>query len=334
MSTTINISQLASTSLDYAREHLDDVFTEALAPGLDGIAGTPVKPLDYYARSIPGYDEVVLTQVNVTAEIRPSTYDGFEPKVGEAAKISPRVAKVQPIKLDVLFTQQQIIALWKTYYGMKKSKKIDPQTFPFEQFIVKTLTKRVQSDLRKKSLFNAVRNDAGKTALEVFDGLFKKTNDYVTSGLIPTGNVVGIEALTPSNAVEQFEKVLDSLPSEHFYDDLIFLVPRQFKRFYEQDYRKRYGTVPYNLGFDKQEIEGSSVEFCVEPGMATSGDTAFDMGVLTKKNNIVWMYDDESAFRGFEVDYSKRDRSLAFMMDFQANVDIAMTTEVWLPQVA
>ena len=333
MSTIVNISALAATSLDYAQTHIEEIFSEALAPGMGGIAGTPVKPLDYYCTTFNTFDEVVLTNVNVSAEVRPSTFGGFEPKAGEVAKIEPRVARVKPCKMDLLFTQAQIMAYWQTYYGLKKAKKIDPTTFPFEQFIMQKIALKIQTDIRTKAYPNGVRNNAGTGALDIMDGLFKKTNDYVVSGLIPAGNITIISAVTAANAVDQFEKLVENIPAQHFYGGLVVLTTAEKKRKYEKDYRTKYGTTPYNAGFDKQEIEGSTVEFCVEPGFAPTGATAFDIGLVTTLGNIAWLYDDESAFTGFEVDYSKRDRSLAYMMDFQIGMDIVMPTEVWLGDV-
>lgn len=327
MADSLDLSLLATTATDYARDNKDHIFTKALAPGLTGIAGTPVAPVDSYAQAIPGNDEVVLTEIIVNSVLRPSQLNGFTP-ANNKVKIVPRKAKVKPCKVDLLFTQEQIVKLYKSYYGQVKGGKIDKTTYPFEEFIINRIIKQLSTDLRQ-AWINGVRVDAGTSALDAMDGLFKMYTDLVASGDIPAGNIATIAAITAANGVGEFEKIIDKLPSEYFYQDLVCLTPLAHKKAYERNYRSTYGTTPYNAGYNKQEIEGTMVEFIVEPGMLTTGGTAFEAPIITTRENLAWLYDDESAQNNLEFDYNKRERNLAYIMDFQVGSGVAIPGLMW-----
>ncbi|MGM9510173.1 hypothetical protein ACS5NO_20730 [Larkinella sp. GY13] len=331
MPDALDLSALAGTATDYARDNKDHIFSKALAPGVSGLPGTPVKPLDEYVMSIPGNDEVVLTELVMGSVVQPSQYNGFTPK-NNVFKIKPRKAKVKPCKVDLKFTQEKIMALWKTYYGQIKGGKINKEEVLFEQFIMNDVIKRIQTDLRN-AYINGVRNDAGTSPLDTMDGLFKIYQSEIVSGGVPAANIATIAAITEANAVTQFEKIIDVLPTEYFYQDLVCLTPLSHLKAYERNYRKEYGTLPYNAGFQKQTIEGTVIEFLVEPYMLTTGLTAFEAPLILPRNIIAWLYDDESAQSNLTFDYNVRERDLAWVMDFQVGMDVAMPSLIWSGQV-
>lgn len=282
---------------------------------------------------IPGNDEVVLTELYLESVLQSGATGTFSP-TNNVFKIKPKKAKVKPCKVDLLFTEQKILSLYKSWYGQVRGGKIDRTTYPFEQWVIEHVLKRVSTDLRQKALVNGTRNDAGTTPEQVMDGLFVKLAAARASGAIGASQIATINAITTLNAVAEFEKMVDKIPTEYFYSDLVCISPLSFKRAYERNYRKEWGTLPYNAGYNKQEIEGTTIEFLVEPGMLTTGLTAFESPIITTRENLAWLYDDESAQTRLEFDYGKRDRSLAYVMDFQIGFDWAMDSLFWLGDVA
>jgi len=329
---SLDLSLLAGTATDYARDNKDHIFSTLLGGGIGGIPNTPVKPLDDYAMFIPGNDEVILTELFVGSVLQSGNKGTFD-ATANAVKFKPRRAKVKPCKVDLLFTQAQILALYKSYYGQVKQGKIDKTTYPFEAWVINRVQERLSTDLRQKAYINGTRNDAGTTPEGAMDGLFLKLAAAKTSGAIAAGQIATIAAITAANAVTEIEKIVDKIPSEYYYTDLVCLTSLADKKAYERHYRATYGTTPYNAGYNKQEIEGTIIEFVVEPGMIKTGATGFESPVITPKNNICWLYDDESAQTALEFDYDKRTRSLAYVMDFQVGMDWAISELWWLGDV-
>lgn len=328
MNDSLNLSQLATTATDYARETRDQIFTNALAPDLNGIANTPVRPLSDYVTPVPGNDEVVLTELEIGSVLQPSNQSGFRPST-DVAKITPRIAKVKPCKVDLLFTEKKIMALYKSYIGEVKGGKIKKDEFPFEQYIVQSVIKKMKSELRNVAYINGVRDDAGTTALDAMDGLYLQLEQLKASGDVKAAHIAAINAITAENGVAEFEKMIDVIETEYFYEDLVCLTPLAYLKNYERNYRKLYGTTPYNAGFQKQVIEGTIIEFIVEPGMLTTGPNAFEAPVITTRGNVAWLYDDESAQNKLEFDYNKRNRDIAYVMDFQVASKVIMPNQIW-----
>lgn len=333
MPDALDLSLLATTATDYSRENKADIFSKLIGAGLSGTPNTPIKPIDEFMMMIPGNDEVVLTELYLESVVQSGNKGAFTP-TNDVVKIKPKKAQVKPCKVDLLFTEQKIMSLYKSWYGQVRGGKIDKTTFPFEQWVIEHVLKRVSTDLRQKALINGTRNDAGTTPEQALDGLFVKLAAARAGGKIGASQIATINAITALNAVAEFEKIVDKIPTEYFFSDLICLCPLAYKRAYERDYRVKFGTTPYNAGYNKQEIEGTTIEFLVEPGMVTTGLTGFESPIITNRENLAWLYDDESAQTKLDFDYSKRDRSLAYVMDFQVGFDWAMDSLFWLGDVA
>ncbi|MDF7817381.1 hypothetical protein P1X15_07240 [Runella sp. MFBS21] len=332
MPDALDLSLLATTATDYARAEKAPIFSKLIGSGLSGLPNTPIKPIDEFMMMIPGNDEVVLTELYLESVVQSGAKGTFNP-TNDAVRIKPKKAKVKPCKVDLLFTEQKILSLYKSWYGQVRGGKIDKTSYPFEEWVIEHVLKRVSTDLRQKALINGTRNDAGTTPEQAMDGLFVKLAAAKTAGTITAAQIATIAAITAANAVTEFEKIVDKIPTEYFYSDLICLCPLAYKKAYERHYRATYGTTPYNAGYNKQEIEGTMIEFLVEPGMATTGLTGFESPIITTRENFAWLYDDESAQTRLEFDYSKRDRSLAYVMDFQVGFDWALDSLFWLGDV-
>ncbi|TDB67106.1 hypothetical protein [Arundinibacter roseus] len=333
MADSVDLSLLATTATDYARDNKDHIFSKIYSGGLAGRPGTPIKPITDYMMPVVGNDEVVLTELYIDSVLQPGAKDSFNPK-NNAVKLKPRKAKVKPCKVDLLMKETTIMAMYKSYFGQIRGGKIDRTTYPFEAEVIKKVFDRLMTDLRNIALINGVRNEAGTAAVDTMDGLFFKLATEKASGGITAGQIATINAITAANGVTEIEKIIDMVPSDYFYEDLVCITPLKYKQAYERHYREQYGTSPYNAGFDKMQIEGTMIEFVVEPGMAITGATKFESPVITTRENLAWLYDDEGDQTRLEFDYDKRTRSLAYMVDFQVGMDWAISELIWMGDVA
>lgn len=319
---SFNLSQIAADLADHAVDNKEHLFSKLLNPGLHESRPGGVKPIDYYMASLPTTDEVVLTEVFIDTVTQPGNKDTFDPK-NNVVGFKTRKGKVRPAKIDVLFKKTKIMSLIKSYLGQVKGLKVDPGKIPFEEYIMSAIIQQGQIDLRN-TLWNGVYNETGTAPEDCFDGLKKQILADIVSGTIPSAKVVDTAIISNTNAVGELEKIMAAIDSKYFYGDMVCLTNRVTKRAYELDYRTRYGTLPYNPGFEKQVLEGSNIEFVVEPNL-----DGFNRPLFIPKNNIVYLYDDESAMTNLEVDYDKRTRSIAVTGDYQAGVGYGIAELIW-----
>lgn len=268
-------------------------------------------------------DEVVLTNLEVGDVAQPGGKSTFNP-TNNAVNFKPRKGKVRQTKVDLQFTHPQIIALYKSYMGQVRAKRIDPQVLPFEEYITARVIAKFNENIRVQTLFAGVYNTAGTSPLDVADGIRTQFLAAIADGSIPAANIIDTAILSPTNTVSETEKIIGGIPDAEFYGELVCLCSRQFKTNYELDYRTRWGTLPYNQGQLKPNIVGTNIPFVVEPGMS-----GFARPIFTPKGNIVYLYDDLNGADTLAVDYAKRTRDIAWVMDAQVGAGIAVAERVW-----
>ncbi|MDR6195185.1 hypothetical protein [Siphonobacter sp. SORGH_AS_0500] len=327
---SLNLSDFATSLTDFARDNRLHIFASLLIPGMAGIAGTPIWAIEDYMQLIPGNDEVVLTQLAVANVLQPGNKGSFNP-TQNAVKFKNRRAKVRPVKVDLEFTQPTIMKMYKSYMGQVTAKKIDPETYPLEAYVIDAVIAKAKENLRVISLFNGVYNENGNSPLDIFDGILTQVTKAIAAGNVPADNIVEVAPTTGENAVANHEKVIQEIPDAYFYgsDSLICLTNRKLLSAYETDYRKKFGTLPYNTSTEKAFIDGTNIPFVVEPGLSTLEEPIF-----TTKDNLCYLYDDEGKQDSLEFDYNKRDRSLAYMLDYQAGTGIGAAELLWMGQSA
>ncbi|WP_138993953.1 hypothetical protein [Larkinella sp. C7] len=320
----LNLTALAASLETYARDNQEHIFTRALIPGLEGVEGSPIVPIAEYMTMMQATDEVVLTNLEVGDVLQPGGKDTFNP-TANAVNFKPRIGKVRQAKVDLQFLHTKIVALYKSYMGQVRAKRIDPEQIPFEEYITARLLARVQENIRVKTLYNGVYNAAGSSPLDVNDGLKTQLLAAIAGGDVPAGNIIDTAVLSATNAVGELEKIIAGIPDAEFYaGDLICVCSRTVKDFYEKDYRTRYGSLPYNQSQLKPNIVGTDIPFVVEPGLS-----GFNRPIFTVRGNLVYLYDDLSGADTLAVDYNKRNRDIAWMMDCQVGAGIAVAEQIW-----
>ncbi|TAF02279.1 MAG: hypothetical protein EAZ80_01665 [Runella slithyformis] len=331
MPDSLDLSLLAGTATDFARDNREHIASKLLNPGMNGIPGTPIKPMMDYVTPIVSKDEVVLTEFIFGNMLQPDKRNGFTP-LNDRVKLKPRRAKVKPAKINLRFTETQLVAMNKSYYGMiqgPQSKLILDRIPVFEAYINEKIVEKAQSELRNISMFMGVLNANNAAPAGIMNGLRTKWDADILSGEIPAGNIVTINAITTANAVTEIKKIMGKVPAAYRYTNrLICLISPEHMDAYEQHYQTSRGALPYNSSFEKKYIEGSMIEFFVEPGMS-----GYETPVITTKGNVCWLYDDDASTFSLTFDYNKRDEDLAYILKFQNEIDYALAEELWFGNV-
>ncbi|GGD45024.1 hypothetical protein GCM10011514_06300 [Emticicia aquatilis] len=320
---SISVADISTDLQNYALDNQEHLIQQVTSVGFDGIPGSPLVPLDDYVMFLPTTGEVVLTDLIVDDPLQPGGTDTFDPK-NEVVKYKTRKASVKPAKVDLKFKHTKIMAMYNTYIGRVKSKKIDPKTYPYEEDVIKKILKAVKKYLRL-AMWQAEHNEADKSFMGLFDGWIKQILDAIAlnDGSI---NIVDIDAINGTNAVAQLTKMKKALPAGVRYgNNAVLILNEETKDFYEENYQALHGTLPYNTGFTKKYLDGSNIEIIVEEGLA-----GFDRPIITTRENLVFLYDDENKQNNVDFDYQKRDRSLAYIMDFFTGVGICATELIWV----
>ena len=319
---SLNLSQISADLADHAVDNKEHLFTKLLIPGLHEAAKGGVKPIDYYMGSLQATDEVVLTEIFIDSITQPGGNDGFNPKKN-AVGFKTRKGKVRPAKVDVKFTKTKMANLVKSYLGQVKGLKIDATSVPFEAYLSNLILKQAQIDLRQ-TLWRGSYNETGTSANDCFDGIIKQVLSDIVSGTIPSSHVVDTNVITNLNAVFEFEKIMAEIPTQYFYGDMVCITNRKMKRAYENHYIAEYKQLEYNTQFDQPMIQGSNIEFIIEPNL-----DGFNRPLFVPKNNLIYLYDDEGNMTNLDVYYNKEERAISWMMDYQAGVGYGIAELLW-----
>lgn len=328
MADSYDLSGIHEELLDYARDNRDHIFTGIYTPGVtEADERNGIYSMDDYTNEMDTPDEIVFTEIYANAALKPGgrrDANGkiFRPKV-DALGINTRKGKVREIQQDFIFTREKIYQLKKSYFAQCKRMKINPDELPFSQYIMAELEKMAAAELRIahfKAVYNSNAN--AQSFLDMYDGILKQIADDIVSGDIPEDNIVEQAALSATNGVASMEAIVAAIPTE-MLSSMVCIVSRKAKKFYEDDYRTRYGLLPWNNGVQKAFIDGTSIEFRVEPGM-----DGYNKPIFMPVNNITRLYDSTEK-SGLEIDYDKRERDIAIVMDGQAGIGYGVSRRIY-----
>lgn len=332
MPDSIDLAGFATTATDYAHDNKLHLHTKLLAPGLNGIPGSPIKPLDSYVQGIPTKDRVLLYDFKIGDVLQPDKREGFTP-TNNVLKFKNRWANVEEAKINLRFTEKSLVALQNSFLGMlatPNTAKLILDKFPvFEAFVIDKILEKAKVEMRNRVVFNGVLNPALATPQSIFNGWLKIIDDLIISGDIPAGNIAAINAITAANAVTEHLKIVDLLPAEYFYSGTVvsLCAPEHMKN-YNKHYQTSRGNIVYNTEFMKQYIEGTNIEMIVEPGL-----TGTESPILTTRDNLVMLYDADYESMTLSFDYNKRAEDLAYILKFQAAVNLIDPSEIWMGNV-
>lgn len=133
-----------------------------------------------------------------------------------------------------------------------------------------------------------MRNAAGNTTADLFDGFDTITDKEIAAGAIAAeeGNYMKFtDAITPANAVDIAKEILFSLDPRLRSQDLYLYCSQDFVDKYNEGYLLTHGGIPYNNQYGQSAVEGSNgkLKFCP---LYNKAGSKF-MHVTTKANMLV-----------------------------------------------
>jgi hypothetical protein len=311
---SLDLSNLDSKLKDYALANTDQILTQTLVDDTG---------FENYMFMIPDViDEIPLTQLVMGDILQPGGKDAFNP-TNNALQFKDRLGKVRPCKVDLQFPNSQVISIYKSYLGQVKGKQINPYELPFEAFFMQQIAKKAKDNLRRKAIFKGVYNAAGTAPADTMDGLLTIVTNAIAATTIPAGNIYTAGgAFTASNAVDQIEAIADIVDPLYDGDDFICLLSPTVMKYYKRDYRASFTAAPYNKDYEKQYIDGTSIELIPEIGMAGSNRV-----IITRRQNAFWLTGDTSAVESIIVE--RQLRNINVLMDFEAAPEIGIAEIVY-----
>ncbi|CAM9905882.1 unnamed protein product, partial [Chrysoparadoxa australica] len=278
-----------------------------------------------YAQILDTPNKVVLTNVFANSAWQPGGRKDASGKVfnvsEDAVEVVPRVAQVQHIAMNFLFTQEDLILLKKSYLSAVRRKAIKADEIPFGMYLLNEIKMRAKEELRL-AYYESIHDAQGTNYSALFDGWRQQILAAIVSGDIPAGNIIDTAVLAANNAVGEIEKIVAGIPTKYL-NKVDCLVSRATKKMYEDDFRSRYNQSPWNTGFKKPGIEGTGINFLVEPGL-----DGFTRPLFVVKNNFVRLHD-SSDKADLDIDYDKRERDIAVTVDGQAGCGFANGNHIW-----
>jgi hypothetical protein len=146
----------------------------------------------------------------------------------------------------------------QTFWGSDFTKGDGLKSTDITLDVVSYLAAQLGKNLNQR-LFDAVRNEAGNTSKDLFNGFdtIAKTELDNKKLDVSLGNLVKIEAIDKTNAVDTLKAICraadDVLADE---EELKLFVPKHVFNDYCDDYQLTVGAMPYNREFKKLTVEG------------------------------------------------------------------------------
>lgn len=143
-----------------------------------------------------------------------------------------------------------------------------------------------------KHIWDAKRNDAGTTTVDLFDGFDTITAKEITAGGIATGkgNFMQLStAIDESNATDILMSIYESADDNLQGVPTKMFIPFNVYRAYNKDYLASFGNVVYNQQYKKAFLEGTDNLCELVPLVSKKGSQFIH---LTTKSNMVYGYGD------------------------------------------
>ena len=149
--------------------------------------------------------------------------------------------------------------LISSLYGAAVTKGSGLENLDINKAVLTLMMRKISGGLNK-SIFNAVRNNAGKTTSTLFNGFDKITALEIAGGgvAVAKNNLFEFtEAIDKTNAVDALKLIDRSCSDELKSESRKILMPWEVYNAYNDDYQITVGAAPYNKEFKKTFLEGS-----------------------------------------------------------------------------
>lgn len=177
-------------------------------------------------------------------------------------KITPRTLEVFLGSVDIKFSPNSVYStIWGANVTNGDALKNVPVTLQVLQYLSLKLGKNLD-----KYLFTAKRNPSGTGSKDLFNGFDTIAKTELDANNISTdlGNLVKVSDLLGSgqtinddNAVDFAQRICESADDDLMEEEKLYLyVPQTFVNLYNRAFLKKFGSVPYNTGYNHKVIEG------------------------------------------------------------------------------
>lgn len=314
----MDMSKLPAKLGTYALTNNKKILSAILLAGLTFKA--------YFGNTIVTNDEVPLTEIVMDSVLQPGGKDTFTPT--GTGQFKARIGKVRACKVDLTYSPTKIQTMWKSYIGMIDGGEIKVDEMPFQAFIFQKVIEKLKEDLHKKAVFKGVYNPGGTAPVDTMDGIIRlialarTVQAGEAEAQIPAGNCAAPTVITESNAGDALKGVLDLVADEYYDEPMVCIVSPKTARAYNNWYQQTHGALPYNTEFKKTFLEGTQIEIIAEPGLSNTNHI-----IITPKDNLFWLVDNESNINKIVVEKEKR--NINVMIDFQAAPDFGIGKLIW-----
>ena len=179
----------------------------------------------------------------------------------------------------------------KTVYGSLTTQGEALASTDLAQQVLYYLAMQLGQNLNKH-IWDAKRNDAGTTTVDLFDGFDTITAKEISAGGIATGkgNFMQLStAIDESNATDILMSIYESADDNLQGVPTKMFIPFNVYRAYNKDYLASFGNVVYNQQYKKTFLEGTDNLCELVPLVSKKGSEYIH---LTTKQNMVYGYGD------------------------------------------
>ena len=201
-----------------------------------------------------------------------------------------------------------------TLLGIGATKGDGQKSVPTAREVLGVIAKALSEHLNN-AIWAGVRNAAGKTTMDLFDGFDTITKKEVTAGAIAAdkGNYMKLtEPITSANAVDVAKKVLFSLDPRLRVQTLFMFCSQDFADKYNEGYLLTHSGIPYNTQYNQPTVEGSNGKLILCP-LANKTDSKYIH--ISPKINMLYGYDQMGDVESVDVE-----RFEAFVLSYIATM--------------
>ena len=171
--------------------------------------------------------------------------------------------------------------------------------------------------------WKAVRNAAGSTTLDLFNGFDTITANEITATKIAAnkGNFLQLTAdIDNTNAVDQLRSIYKAASPELQAKQVNMFVDPNILIAYEEDYQTVVGPVVYNTGMEQLTLHGTGKRWKLVPMVGKSGS---DYIHVSTKRNMIYGYGNGVADEKIEVRRGNNAFKLQFILAMFFGVEFA-----------
>jgi hypothetical protein len=298
-------------------------------PALIGGILVAMKSLQYFVPMAGIKDKAPIMDLQMPASIVKPYNKTFNASTG--VEFVPREIQVRTCKVEL---ELEPLAYEHTYLGHSLKVGTSTKNIPFEAFLMQKIIEKAQKDVELNGIFKGVYNAGGTTASATMDGLLTIINQEIAAATMTeaNGKVIDLGAnITSTDTVATLEGFFESAANPEYWESDYFylLCSPEIASFYNQDYREKHGSLPYNSQYQKRFMDvgnGKNVEIVPMAGMA--GEKRV---ILVPSWNIFWGTDMLSDMES--IDVQKHDWVLHVLIAFKMGVQIGSLDYCWVNKV-